>query len=61
MDGSKSMSEKPINIFQVLILKALNNPALGKHIYAGTADPVVVAKRRAKNRVARKQRKVNRV
>jgi len=52
---------KPINIFQVLILKALNNPTLGKHIYAGTADPVVVAKRRAKNKVARKQRKVNRV
>ena len=55
------MSEKPINVFQVLILKALNNPTMGKHIYAGTADPVKVEKRRAKNKVARKQRKVNRV
>lgn len=44
---------------QMLILKALNTPSLGKHIYAGTADPVKVAKRRAKNKVARKQRKVN--
>lgn len=54
------MSEKPINVFQMLILKALNNPRLGKHIYAGTANPVKVAKRRAKNKVARKHRKVNR-
>lgn len=53
------MTEKPINVFQTMILLALNNPRLGKHIYAGTADPVVVAKRRAKNKVARKQRKVN--
>ncbi|QOC59396.1 hypothetical protein SEA_LIFES_71 [Microbacterium phage Lifes] len=50
---------KPINVFQMLILKALNNPRLGKHVYAGTADSEVVAKRRAKNKVARKQRKVN--
>ncbi|QDK01343.1 hypothetical protein SEA_WATERT_74 [Microbacterium phage WaterT] len=53
------MSDKPINVFQMLILKALNNPRLGKHVYAGTADSEVVAKRRAKNKVARKQRKVN--
>lgn len=53
------MGEKPINVFQMLILKALNNPRLGKHVYAGTADPVKVAKRRVKNKVARKQRKVN--
>lgn len=52
--------QKPINVFQTLILKALNTPSLGKHIYAGTADPVKVAKRRAKNKVARKQRRVNR-
>lgn len=51
---------KPINVFQTMILKALNNPRLGKGIYAGTVDPEVVAKRRAKNKVARKQRKVNR-
>jgi hypothetical protein len=31
----------------------------GKPIYAGTADPVTVAKRRAANRVARRQRRVN--
>lgn len=54
------MTDRPINVFQTLILKALNTPSLGKHIYAGTADPVKVAKRRAKNKVARKQRKVNR-
>ncbi len=53
--------EKPINVFGSMILKALNNPRLGKHIYAGTADPAVVAKRRKANKVARKQRKVNRV
>lgn len=49
----------PINVFGSMILKALNNPRLGKHIYAGTADPAVVAKRRKANKVARKQRKVN--
>lgn len=48
------------NLYQRWILAALNNPRLGKHIYAGTADPVVVAKRRAKNKVARAQRKRNR-
>lgn len=30
------------------------------HIYSGTVDPAVVAKRRAKNRVARRSRAVNR-
>lgn len=54
------MSDKPINLFQTMILKALNTPSLGKHIYGGTADPVAVAKRRKANKVARKQRKVNR-
>lgn len=53
--------EKPRDILQTMILLALNNPKLGKHIYAGTADPVAVAKRRKANKVARKQRKVNRV
>lgn len=54
------MTDKPINVFQTMILLALNNPRLGKHIYGGTADPVTVAKRRKANKVARKQRKVNR-
>lgn len=54
------MTDKPINVFQTMILLALNNPKLGKHIYAGTANPVVVAKRRAKNKLARAQRKRNR-
>lgn len=31
-----------------------------KPLYMGTADPVVVSARRKKNKVARKQRKVNR-
>lgn len=30
------------------------------HIYSGTVDPAEVAKRRAKNKVARKQRATNR-
>lgn len=54
------MTNKPINVFQMMILLALNNPKLGKGIYGGTADPVAVAKRRKANKVARKQRKVNR-
>lgn len=54
------MTDKPINVFQTIILLALNNPKRGKHIYGGTADPVVVAKRRKANKMARKQRKVNR-
>lgn len=53
-------TQKPINVFQTLILKALNTPSLGKHIYAGTVALEEKAKRRAKNKVARKQRKVNR-
>lgn len=60
----KSGVDMPIretdNLYQRWILAALNNPKLGKHIYAGTADPVVVSKRRQANKVARKQRKVNR-
>lgn len=57
------LDEKPINVFQTMILKALNNPRLGKHIYSGSVRdfrPEVVEKRRAKNKVARKQRRVNR-
>lgn len=53
------MTDKPINVFQTMILLALNRG--NYHIYGGTADPVVVAKRRAKNKLARAQRKVNRV
>lgn len=34
--------------------------AKGKHSYAGTVPAAVVAKRRAKNRVAKRSRKVNR-
>lgn len=32
---------------------------LNKNVYAGTANKEVVAKRRAKNKIARKQRKMN--
>lgn len=32
----------------------------GKHIYAGTVPPAVVARRRAANKVARKSRRANR-
>lgn len=54
------MTDKPLNIFQLMILKALNTPRLGKHVYAGTADPVAVEKRRKANKVARIQRRKNR-
>lgn len=46
------------NSYQLTILFALGRT--GKHVYAGTVDPEVVAKRRAANKVARKQRKRNR-
>lgn len=52
-----------VDALQMLILKALNNPRLGKHIYNGSVRafrPEVVEKRRKANKVARKQRKVNR-
>ena len=40
------------------ILKALNSSA--KHIYGGTVAPNEIARRRAKNKVARKSRRANR-
>lgn len=40
------------------ILIGLNR--LGKHVYGGTVDPAVVTKRRVRNRVASKQRRINR-
>lgn len=40
------------------ILIGLNK--LGKHVYGGTVDPAVVAKRRARNKSAGRQRQVNR-
>lgn len=33
----------------------------GKHIYAGTVDPAVVADRRRKNKAARRSRRINRL
>lgn len=32
-----------------------------KNLYLGTVDPAVIARRRAANKVARKQRRVNRL
>ena len=51
------MSEK-YNEFQQLVFVGLNT--LGKHVYQGTVSEAVVSKRRAKNKVARKSRRVNR-
>lgn len=51
------MTEGP-NPYQFRILTALN--ALGKHVYGGTVTAVEKAKRRAKNKVARKSKGVNR-
>lgn len=36
------------------------NKTHGRHIYAGTANPRAVAKRRAKSKVAKQSRKINR-
>ena len=47
----------PIFNYQFQLLLAMNR--LGKHIYSGTVSSKTVAKRRAKNKVARKQRKYN--
>jgi hypothetical protein len=47
----------PTTYQQTMLLALMKT---GKHIYQGTVDPAVVAKRRAKNKVARKSRKANR-
>lgn len=51
--------------YSVMILLGLGaktgNRQYPGHVYEGTADPARVAKRRAKNRVARKSRRVNRL
>jgi hypothetical protein len=51
--------------YSVMILLGLGaktgNRQYPGHVYEGTADPVRVAKRRAKSRVARKSRRVNRM
>lgn len=44
-------------IYQGFVLMALQRQT---HIYAGTADPGKVAKRRAKNKLARRSRRINR-
>lgn len=52
------MSDKPLNVWGVMILLALNKT--GKHIYAGTVDPAEIARRRKANKVARISRRKNR-
>jgi len=42
--------------YQLAVMDALAT----KHVYAGTVDPAVKAKRRARNKVARASRRVNR-
>lgn len=49
------------NPFQLLILKALNTPSLRKHIYSGSVKPEEIARRRKANKVARIQRRKNRI
>lgn len=59
LSGKKKSKDDVIDtVYQRAILAGLNN--LRKHIYAGTVPAAVVAKRRAKNRVARKQAVKNR-
>lgn len=53
------MSEERLRIpFQRVILFGLNQT--GKHIYEGTVDPVVKARRRAANKRARVARRAGR-
>lgn len=57
------MTEKPLNVFQMLILKALNTASLHKHVYSGTVRefrPHEVERRRKANKVARVSRRKNR-
>lgn len=49
-----------IDPFQKTILMALQPGAMGKHVYAGTVPEAEIARRRAKNRIARASRKINR-
>ena len=44
--------------FEQLVFVGLNT--VGKLVYQGTVSEAVVSKRRAKNKVARKSRRVNR-
>ena len=55
---NEQKTEQTVNPYAVMTLGALQG---FKHIYSGTADPGKVAKRRAKNRVARKSRRTNRL
>jgi hypothetical protein len=48
----------PVVVYQREVLFAMNR--LGKQIYGGTVSDAEKQHRRAKNRVARAQRKVNR-
>jgi hypothetical protein len=52
---NKVPSEQPSN-WELAILHGLQS----KSLYQGTTDPAVIAERRRANRVARKQRRVNR-
>lgn len=47
---------------QVQHLIALNGKVIGQsgHIYSGSVDPVVVQERRKKNKIGRKQARINR-
>lgn len=42
--------------FALMMLRGLQR----KHVYQGTVDPAVVRRRRARNRVASKSRRINR-
>lgn len=44
--------------YDMAILKGLQ---LKRHVYQGTVDPVTVAQRRRRNKVARRSRRVNRL
>lgn len=54
--SGKSIKPEPFGSYKLAILGGINP----RTMYAGTANPWKVAKRHAKNRVAKQSRKVNR-
>jgi hypothetical protein len=64
-ESTVNANDKQPSAYSVMILLGLGaktgNRQYPGHVYEGTADPARVAQRRAKNRVARKSRRVNRL
>ncbi|GAB2906777.1 hypothetical protein GCM10027047_01250 [Rhodococcus aerolatus] len=55
-DLSRPAAVRPPTAYERMILAGLQ----ARQVYGGTVDPVTVAERRARNRVARASRRINR-